>query len=139
LFKKNNIIINSIIFFKFLKKYLRNNFYYRQNYHIFNNINNLKIKIEQYIIKKKSKIKYFYKRWKKNYFIKKKFDNLFFVPKKGYLIVKVEQKYKIVRSLIKGFIKQARGRRLFKYLRPRIVKVKKFCFTRSKKVKARRK
>ncbi len=139
LFKKNNMVINSIVFLKFFKKYLKNISYYKQNNYIFNNINDFKTKIEQYIIKKKSKIKYFYKRWRKNYFIKKSFSNLFFVPKKGYLIIKVEQKNKIVRSLIKGFIKQARGRRLFKYLRPRIVKLKKFCFTRSKKTKARRK
>ncbi len=137
--KKNNITINLIIFLKFFKKYLKNNFYYKQNYNIFSNLNNLKTKLKHYIIKKKDKIKYFYKRWKKNYFIKKNFDSLFFVPKKGYLIIKVEQKNKIVRSLIKGFIKQARGRRLFKRLRPRILKLKKFCFTRSKKPKARRK
>jgi hypothetical protein len=50
-----------------------------------------------------------------------------------------QKKNKVVRGIYKGFLQQARGRKLFKRLKPRFVKIKKFIFTKSRKTKGRRK
>ena len=63
----------------------------------------------------------------------------FFVPKRGFLIIFSKKRNRIVRGLYKGFLQQARGKKMLKRLRPRFVKIKKFIFTRSRKVKGRRK
>ena len=77
-----------------------------------------------------------FKRWRKYY---SNFENKHFVPKRGFLLILTKKKNRVVRGIYKGFMQQARGKKLFKRLRPRFIKYKKFIFTRSRKVKGKRK
>jgi hypothetical protein len=78
-----------------------------------------------------------FKRWRKKYY--SNFDNKFFVPKKGFLLILSQKRNRVIRGILKGFVQQARGKKLLKRLKPQFVKIKKFVFTRSRKVKGKRK
>jgi hypothetical protein len=120
-----NFLTSMVFFNKF------RNIIFTNNYLLTN-----KISLLNFFSLKKSN-KNIFKRWRKKYY--SNFDNKFFVPRRGFLLILSQKRNRVIRGILKGFVQQARGKKLLKRLKPRFVKIKKFIFTRSRKVKGKRK
>lgn len=139
IYLKNYIfpIINKNLFFKYVKV-INNKLNLKKKklfINLFSCLNYFKkySKLIKFSKRKKKKFKF----WRRKYYYS--FEDKFFVPHKGFLIILTQKRNRVVRGIYKGFLQQARGKKLLKRLKPFFVKVKKFIFTHSRKVKGKRK